>query len=85
MCALGARGLSSNALVKIECACNSILDKELIANCLLETHTKLEELIPAAMVDYGLNSVQLLSWLQQFLITDFSWYGQLSGIFAILL
>ena len=27
-----------------------LLDKELTANCFLETHTKLEELIPAAMV-----------------------------------
>ena len=31
------------------------LDKELTANCLVETHSKLEELIPAAMVKYGLN------------------------------
>ena len=29
------------------------LDKELTANCLVETRTKLEELIPAAMVKYG--------------------------------
>ena len=33
------------------------LDKELNANCLLETRTKLGELIPAAMVDYGLKMV----------------------------
>ena len=33
------------------------LDKELTAYCLVETRTKLEELIPAAMVDYGLNRV----------------------------
>ena len=35
------------------------LDKEPTANCLIETHTKLEELIPVAMVKYGLNRVQL--------------------------
>ena len=34
------------------------LDKELAANCLVRTRPKLEELIPAAMVDYGLNWVQ---------------------------
>ena len=36
------------------------LDKELTrpTNCLVETRTKLEEPIPAAMVDYGLNRVQ---------------------------
>ena len=33
------------------------LDKELTANCLVETRTKLKELIPAAMVKYGLNRV----------------------------
>ena len=44
------------------------LDKELTANCLVETRTKLEELIPAAMVNMAL-------WLQQSLINDFSWYG----------
>ena len=31
------------------------LEKELTANCLVETRTKLKELIPAAMVKYGLN------------------------------
>ena len=36
------------------------LDKILTANCLVETRTKLEELIPAAIVKYGLNRVQLL-------------------------
>ena len=34
------------------------LDKELIANCLAETCTKLEGLILAAMGDNGLNRVQ---------------------------
>ena len=47
------------------------LDKELTANCLMETHTKLEELIVAAMVDYGLNRVQRPLWLQQYLIEWF--------------
>ena len=35
------------------------LDKEFTANCLVETRRKLEKLIPAAMVKYGLNRVQL--------------------------
>ena len=47
------------------------LDKKFTANCLEETRTKLEELIPAAMVEYGLNSVQHPLWLQQFLIKWF--------------
>ena len=53
------------------------LDKELTANWLVETRTKLEELIPAgaAMVKYGLNRVQLPLWLQQSLINGFSWYS----------
>ena len=34
------------------------LDKELTASCLVETCTKLEELILAAMVECGLNRVQ---------------------------
>ena len=51
------------------------LDKEITANCLVETCTKLKELIPAAMVKYGLNSVQLPLCLQQSLINGFSWYG----------
>ena len=34
------------------------LDKEITANCLVKTHTKLEELIPVAMVKYDLNRVQ---------------------------
>ena len=51
------------------------LDKELTANCLVETRTKLEELIPAAMVDYGLFRVQLPLWLKQSLFNGFSWYG----------
>ena len=51
------------------------LDKELTANCLIETRTQLEELIPAAMVKYGLNRVQLPLWLKQSLINGFSWYG----------
>ena len=53
------------------------LDKELTANCLVETPTKHEELIPAAIVDYGLNRVQGPLWLQQSLIYGFSWYGLL--------
>ena len=51
------------------------LDKELTANCLVETRTKLEELTSAAMVKYGLNRVQLPLWLKQSLINGFSWYG----------
>ena len=51
------------------------LDKELPPNCLIETCTKLEELIPArpaAMVKYGFKRVQLPLWLQQSLINGFS-------------
>ena len=44
------------------------LDKEVTANCLLETRIKLEELIPAAMIEYGLDRVLLPLWLQQSLI-----------------
>ena len=56
----------------------SPLDKELTANCLVQTRTKLEELTPAAMVDYGLNRVQHPLWLQQSLIKWFdSWYSLL--------
>ena len=51
------------------------LDKELTANYLVETRTKLEELIKAAMVEYGLKRIQLPLWLQQSLINGFSWYG----------
>ena len=51
------------------------LDKELTANRLVETHTKLEELILVVMVKYGLNRVQLPLWLQQSLINSFWWYG----------
>ena len=51
------------------------LDKELTANCLVETRMKLKELIPVAMVKYGLNRVQLNLWLQQSLINGFSWCG----------
>ena len=47
------------------------LDKELTANCLVETRTKLEELIPASMVEYGLNRVQVPLWLKQSLINEF--------------
>ena len=76
--------VSSNALVKIECTCFKFyIGQELTANCLVETHTKLEGLTPAVMVEYGLNRVQLPLWLQQSLNIGFSWYGQLSGIFAI--
>ena len=52
-----------------------LLDKELTANCLVETWSKLKGLIPAAMVEYGLNRVQLPLWLQQSLINGYSWYG----------
>ena len=51
------------------------LDKELAANCLVETPTKLEELISAAMIKHGLKRVQLPLWLKQSLINGFSWYG----------
>ena len=51
------------------------LDNELTANCLIETRTKLEELIPAAMFKYGLNRVELPLLLKQSLINGFSWYG----------
>ena len=44
------------------------LDKELTANCLVETFMKLEELIPAAMVDYGMIRVQFALWLYQSLL-----------------
>ena len=44
------------------------LDMELTAYCLVETDTKLEELIPAAMVKYRPTRVQLPLWLQQYLI-----------------
>ena len=47
------------------------LDEELTANCIVETRTKLEELIPAAMDDYGLNRIQRPLWLQQSLIKWF--------------
>ena len=46
-----------------------------LANCLVETHMKLEQLIPATMVEYGLNRVQFPLWFQQSLINGFSWYG----------
>ena len=48
------------------------LDKELTANRLVETRTKLEELIPAEMVKYGLNRVQLPLWSKQSLILTVS-------------
>ena len=65
---------NGNALVKMS-VLEVPLDKELTVNCLVETRTKLEELIPAAMVIYGLNGVQLPLWLKQSLINGFSWYG----------
>ena len=37
----------------------------LTSNYLIETRMNLEELIPAAIVKYGLNRVQLPLWLQQ--------------------
>ena len=51
------------------------LDNELTANCLVETYTKLKELIPVVMIKDGLNRVQLPLWLQQSLINGVSWYG----------
>ena len=51
------------------------LDKQLTANFLVETCTKLKELILVAMVEYGLNRVRLPLWLQQSLINGFSWYS----------
>ena len=51
------------------------LDKELTANCLVETRTKLKELIPGVMVKYGLTRVQFYLWLQQSLINGISWNG----------
>ena len=47
------------------------LDQKFTANCLVETGTKLEELIPAVMFDYVQNRVQLPLWLQQSLIKWF--------------
>ena len=41
--------------MKIEFALNSLDIMELTANCLVETCTKLEEVILDVMVDYGLN------------------------------
>ena len=63
--------VSSNALEKIECAWtrNSLLIVS------WKPYTKFEELIPAAMVDYGQNRVQLALWLQQSLNNGFSWCG----------
>ena len=46
-------------------------DKELTANCLVETSTKFEELIQAAMVDYDLNRVHLSLWLKE---SMFKWF-----------
>ena len=54
------------------------LDKELTANRFVETGTKLEELIPAAMVD-DLNMVQRPLWLQQSLI---KWFLMIWFIFG---
>ena len=63
----------SNALVKN--VLEIPLDKELTVDCLVENRTKLEELIPTAMVEYGLNRVQLPLWLQRSMIYGFSLYG----------
>ena len=60
--------VSSNALVKMSVLEIPLEYKELTANCLLETRIKLKELIPAAIVDYGLHRVQLPLWLKQCLI-----------------
>ena len=51
------------------------VDTELTANCLIEIRSKLEELILAAMVKYGLNRVQLPLWLNQSLINGSSCHG----------
>ena len=71
--ALGARGceFESRQLSVLEIP----LDKELTANWFVKTRTKLEELIPAAMVTYELNRVQVPLWFQQSLINGFSWFG----------
>ena len=50
--------VSTNALMKVN-VLEIPLDKELTANCLVETQTKLiKELIPVVMVKYGLTRVQ---------------------------
>ena len=52
-----------------------LLGKELTANCLVETHMKLDELILAAIVEYSRNSVQPPLRMQQSLINGFSCHG----------
>ena len=62
--ALGARGCESEShQYKCSCVLEIPLDKELTAYCLVETCTKLKELIPAVMLKYGLDRVQLPLWL----------------------
>ena len=51
------------------------LGKQLTANFLIETCTKLKELNPAAIVKCGLTRVQLPLWLPQSLMWYFiGWY-----------
>ena len=49
------------------------LDKGLTANWLLDICTKLEELIPAGIVKYGLNRLHLLSLLNCFFRGSLFW------------
>ena len=73
--ALGARGYEFESrqyqYFREKCAWKS-LDKELTTNCLVDTRTKLKELISAAMAKHGLKRVQFLLWLQQSLMNGFS-------------
>ena len=78
--ALGARSYKFesrqyHALLKIESVLEIPLDKELTVNFLVETCTKLVELIAAAMVKYGLKGLQPPLCLQQSLFNGFSWFG----------
>ena len=50
--------ISTNALLQLS-VLDIPLDKELTANCLVETCMKLKELIPVVMVKYSMNRVQL--------------------------
>ena len=51
------------------------LDKEFTANCLVETRTKLEELIPVAMVNYGLIGYSASHGYSSPWLNGFPWYG----------
>ena len=77
---LGARGCEFESS-QYQCSREnlSVLEIPFTANCLVETRTKLEELIPSELVKYGLNRVQLPLWLQQSLFNGFSWYGLSCG------